>query len=136
MVRFPQIGCWKAPVTNRFVPVGPVTITFPNGIPLVVAHVFTLKPLAALPPASVEEPLPNRIVWPVVTFIGPLNVPLSNSVLEAVVLACGSTKVNVPPVRFMLDAVDGFKSTIAVAEATLFAAFPPALPSTFISPPL
>ena len=44
--------------------------------------------------------------------------------------------MNVPPVKLIFEAEEAVIFTIGVAEATLFAAFPPAFPSTLILPPL
>ena len=58
---------------------------------------------------------------------------LNAKVFEAVVLAWGSRIVKAPPVQLMNCE---FNCTIATPEATEFAATPPSLPSTRISPPL
>ena len=131
----PNTGCRYVLTTNLLVPAGPSTTTFPKGIPVVVAQVSTVNPLIAFPPASVDVPFPNLMVWADVTFKEPLVAPVTVNTLEAVLLACGSIIVSVPPVKFTLVKVDGFKLIIGVDAATLFAATPPALPSILISPP-
>ena len=85
-------------VTCLFVPANASIVKLANVILAELTHVSILKPLAALPPACVETPLPNLTVCAPVT-LTLLELENENE-LDAVEFACGSTIVKVPPVQF------------------------------------
>ena len=119
-------------VTILFVPAKASSTKLPNKILLELAKVLILKPFVMLPPASVEIPFPNFRVCVLATFTC-ATLFVYVIVFDATLLACGSTIVSVPPVKFIFCE---FNCTIETLEATELAAIPASFPSTLISPPL
>ena len=84
------------------------------------------------PPLSVDVPFPNCVVWPVPKFVGTLAFPLkAELVVDAVIDACGSTMIKVPPVTLMLIVLI---VKILVPAATEVAVAAASFPSTVIVP--